>query len=164
MAIASGVPVVPVRFVGGLPAEPGATRLEFPWMLGQQDLWLGRPIAPGTLAALPYKERKELVVGAINALGPPHSDEQPLPGDPALLGAASAWAERTGASAEHAVILETLRRMPAPGAELSQLLAGAAAGLLEVEDDVRGRWLAELAARLLGPRGPSVSVRRQRRG
>ncbi len=52
MAIAARVPIVPVRFVGGLPIEPLATRSEFPIGMGRQDIYLGTPIHPETVAAL----------------------------------------------------------------------------------------------------------------
>ncbi|HRI11096.1 MAG TPA: 1-acyl-sn-glycerol-3-phosphate acyltransferase, partial [Nannocystaceae bacterium] len=54
LAIAAGVDVVPVRFVGGLPIAPSAERLEIPIGHGKQDLWIGRPIPTTELAALPF--------------------------------------------------------------------------------------------------------------
>jgi 1-acyl-sn-glycerol-3-phosphate acyltransferase len=163
MAIATGAHVVPVRFAGGLPVEPSATKLEYPVGMGGQTITVGAAIPPATLAGLPYKERKELVIDAINALGPSAAEETPPAGDPAFAAAAAAWAERTGASIEHAVLLETLRRLAAPGEAVALLLAGARSGRLELADDDRGRWLAELARRLYGPRGPAIVLRAQMR-
>ncbi len=98
------------------------------------------------------------MIDAINGLGPAASEEVPLPPDPEFAAAAREWTESTGASPEHAALFETLRRLGTPGEEISLLLAGARAGRLELRDDARGRWLAELARRLYGPRGPGVTL------
>jgi hypothetical protein len=158
MAIATGAPVVPVRFAGGLPVEPLTAKLEYPVGMGGQQITIGAAIPPAELASLPYKERKERVIDAINGLGAPASGELPLPPDPGFAAAAREWAERTGASQEHAALFETLRRLEAPGVEVSLLLSGARDGSLALRDDPQGRWLAELARRLYGPRGPQVSL------
>ena len=70
MAIATGAPVVPVRFAGGLPVEPLTAKLEYPVGMGGQQITIGAAILPAELASLPYKERKERVIDAINGLGP----------------------------------------------------------------------------------------------
>jgi len=158
MAIATRAPVLPVRFAGGLPIEPLTAKLEYPIGMGGQVITIGTAIQPAELAALPYKERKERVIDAINGLGCAASEEVPLPSDPGFAAAAREWATRTGASPEHAALFETMRRLAAPGEELSLLLAGARAGRLVLRDDARGRWLAELAHRLYGPRGPGVTL------
>jgi len=158
MAIATGAPVVPVRFTGGLPIEPLTTRLEYPVGIGGQQITIGAAIQPAELVALPYKERKERVIDAINGLGPAASEEIPFQPDLEFAAAAAAWATRTGASPEHAALFETLRLLDAPGEEISLLLSGTRTGRLELRDDPRGRWLAELARRLYGPRGPAVTL------
>jgi len=161
MAIATGAPVVPVRFAGGLPVGPLTEKLEYPVGMGGQQITIGAAILPAELATLPYKERKERAIDAINGLGPAASEEVPLQPDPEFGAAAREWSARTGASPEHAALFEMLRRSTAPGAEISLLLAGARSGRLELHDDPQGRWLAELARRLYGPRGPAVSLEGQ---
>jgi 3-oxoacyl-(acyl-carrier-protein) synthase/3-hydroxymyristoyl/3-hydroxydecanoyl-(acyl carrier protein) dehydratase/1-acyl-sn-glycerol-3-phosphate acyltransferase len=162
MALKVRAPIVPVRFVGGLPVKRIPTKLEFPLGCGRQDYWFGAPILPETLEALPFKERKQAVIDAINALGPANSEEEPLPGDPALAGEAAAWAERTGASAEHAVLYRVLADRAATAGvhpDIQRLLDGAHGAGLAAADTAEGRWLAELARRLYGERGPSITVR-----
>jgi 3-hydroxymyristoyl/3-hydroxydecanoyl-(acyl carrier protein) dehydratase/1-acyl-sn-glycerol-3-phosphate acyltransferase len=157
MTLAVGAPVVPVRFIGGLPIEPLAKRIELPIGMGQQEIWFGRPIMPEELAPFAYKERKEKVISAINALGGiPNSEEQPFPGDEAFDAEVRAWSERTGASYENAALLETLRALPEPHPEVVRLLEGARSGRLVLGDSPKDRWLAELAHRLFGDRGPQV--------
>jgi 3-hydroxymyristoyl/3-hydroxydecanoyl-(acyl carrier protein) dehydratase/1-acyl-sn-glycerol-3-phosphate acyltransferase len=150
MALAVRAPIVPVRFVGGLPTEPLPARLEFPLGHGAQDYWLGAPLLPERLEALPYKQRKELVLAAINGLGPPAGEERPSPGDAAFAQAAEAWRARTGTSSEHATLYATLASLPDPHPEVRALLAvarGEDPGALP--EDRRG-WLTELGGRLGG--------------
>jgi acyl transferase domain-containing protein/3-hydroxymyristoyl/3-hydroxydecanoyl-(acyl carrier protein) dehydratase/1-acyl-sn-glycerol-3-phosphate acyltransferase len=156
LALAVGAPIVPVRLAGGLPVEPLETRLEFPVGFGRQDYWLGRPILPEELKALPLKERKEAVLAAMNALGPPLATETPLGGDPQFGAAVEAWRARTGASLEDAVLFVTLAGAKSPGAEVRRLLEGAREGVLRVGAEPRAQWLGRLAQRLFGPRGPRV--------
>jgi hypothetical protein len=77
LAVELNMPVIPVRFVGGLPVDPVPERLEFPFEGGQQDIVIGRPITPAELRELPLRERSRVVIEAIEGLRP--QDEQPLP-------------------------------------------------------------------------------------
>jgi hypothetical protein len=156
MAVEAGVPIVPVRFVGGLPVEPLEERIEFPIGMGSQEYYLGRPILPDELQGLPYKERIDRVVGAINGLGPRADEEVPFEGDPAFAAKVDAWMDETGATEAHATFFRALEELDAPGPEVGQLLEGARAGQLHLDDSPKGRWLKELARRLFGGDGPSV--------
>jgi hypothetical protein len=84
LAIAEGIPVVPVRLVGGLPREPLADCIMLPHQLGGQDFYLGAAIWPEELARLPLGERRRLVLERLNGLGPGLSREQAIPPDPAF--------------------------------------------------------------------------------
>ncbi len=159
MAMKAGATIVPVRFTGGLPAEPLAERIRFPLDHGRQDYWLGSPITPEELGELRYKDRRQVVMEAINALGPSNAEEEPLPGDPAFDAEVDDWAARTGAAAAHAAIYKTLEKLEHPGSEVRRLVEGARAGRLVVGGDPRGRWLAELARRMFGERGPKIEIR-----
>jgi 1-acyl-sn-glycerol-3-phosphate acyltransferase len=80
-AVRRNVSIVPVRFSGGLPMDAAPRKLDFPLHLARQDIWIGRPIAPSSLAPLPYAERVASIRRAIEQLGPPHEIEQPNEGD-----------------------------------------------------------------------------------
>ncbi|MFM2161917.1 MAG: hypothetical protein RLZZ383_1429, partial [Pseudomonadota bacterium] len=67
LAVATGRPIVPLRFVGGLPTTPVTERLDFPVGLGRQALVVGRPILAETLRALPLKARKQAVLEGFRA-------------------------------------------------------------------------------------------------
>lgn len=158
MALTTRAHVVPVRFVGGLPGEPPLeTRTEFPLDMGQQDIHLGRPIPPETFEATPYKERKAIVIDAVNAMGPSNADEEPFAGDADLVRRVAERVARTGVIPEHATLFEILadraRDRPMATHPMIAQLVAADGGALDVDDSPRGRWLAELGRRLLGTMG-----------
>ena len=159
MAMKAGAAIVPVRFIGGLPAETLPERIRFPLGYGRQDYWLGTPLTPETLEALPYKERRSAVMDAINALGPSNDEEQPLPPDPDFELQVDDWVARTGATPEHAAIYKTVEQLERPGRDAARLIEAGRTGRLVVDGDARDRWLAELARRLFGERGPKIEVR-----
>jgi 3-oxoacyl-(acyl-carrier-protein) synthase/3-hydroxymyristoyl/3-hydroxydecanoyl-(acyl carrier protein) dehydratase/1-acyl-sn-glycerol-3-phosphate acyltransferase len=160
MAIELGRPVVPVRFVGGLPAAPVSGEIDFPVSMGQQDIHIGVPISPDELRPLNYRDRRHRVIDAINRLGPANDIEQPLFPQPALAAAAADWSESTGANLGHAVLFCILEQLPDICPEMAALVVGARAGELRVSTTPEGHWLAELASRLFGVRGPKVTTSR----
>jgi acyl transferase domain-containing protein len=156
LAIGAGVSIVPVRFTGGLPKEPVAEKLEYPFAMGRQDYWLGAPIAPAELAALPYKARTERVTSAINALGPAPGQDAPFASDRTLEERVSTLDHLTGAGVGLATILAVLEGIAAPSDAARRLVEGARRGVLETQDTAEDRWLAGLARMLYGPRGAVV--------
>ena len=156
LALAVGAPIVPVRFARGLPVEPAMRRLEFPLRYGRQDYWIGSPILPEVLAALAYRERKDTVLAALNALGPGPDGDVPTAPEPEFEAQVRDWIERTGATHEDAVMYVTLTERTEPTPAVRLLLDAAKSGRLLVSDDERSRWLGRLAKRLFGPHGPEV--------
>jgi 3-hydroxymyristoyl/3-hydroxydecanoyl-(acyl carrier protein) dehydratase/1-acyl-sn-glycerol-3-phosphate acyltransferase len=158
MAIAVDRPIVPVRFVGGLPSTPLAARLELPLGMAKQDYYLGAPILPPELARLSYKARIERVVDAINALGPPNAIEEPHAGDPRLEDSVRGWTNDTGAECGPAALFRLLVGLNDACDETRALVQCAGEREARFEDSPKGRWLAELARMLYGPRGPRVAI------
>ncbi|MED5373175.1 MAG: beta-ketoacyl synthase N-terminal-like domain-containing protein [Myxococcota bacterium] len=173
MALKVNAPIVPVRFVGGLPAADLEARVEFPvglsaegqeppkgqpfaHGLGQQDIWLGAPILPEDIAHLPYGERKRIVIDAINGLGPANAAEAPFSGDLEFGEKVEAWRSSTGATHEHATLLQVLREAESVCPETQAILDGLDGSGFQSEDSEAGAWLAELARRLYGEQGPPV--------
>jgi 1-acyl-sn-glycerol-3-phosphate acyltransferase len=150
LALALDVPVIPVRFIGALPVAPLAERLEFPLGMARQDIWIGRPLAPASLAQLPYGERKRVVIDAINKLGLRNRDERPNPGDPAFATKVANWQTLHGIKHEHATLHEVLRERLHPCDSIRTLLAAASVNELEHDQSAEGRWLARLGRWLLG--------------
>lgn len=84
LALESHLPILPVRFAGGLSQVPQAHGLEFPLDYGQQDYFIGTAIPPESLLTLPYAQRSAYVRQCINQLGPQGQDDVTLPGDPVV--------------------------------------------------------------------------------
>ncbi len=143
MALGVDAPIVPVRFVGGLPAERMESRIEFPIGMGTQDIWFGEPLWPADLAAIPYGDRKKRVIAAINGLGPSNATEQPNPARARFAERVAAHRTKTGVDEEHAALYCVLQDS-ARCAESKALLAGD-----PFEGDATA-WLTELRRRLVG--------------
>ncbi len=150
MAINTDSPLVPIRFTGALPVEKMEKRIEFPIGMGQQDIWIGEPMQPAELKAIPLRERKQLVVNAINGLGPSNEIEEPLPSDPEYAARVRATMAEFGTTEEHATILTVLRDLENPGLETRKILDAAAGGDWDPGDGEKGEWMAEIGRRLLG--------------
>jgi 3-oxoacyl-(acyl-carrier-protein) synthase/3-hydroxymyristoyl/3-hydroxydecanoyl-(acyl carrier protein) dehydratase/1-acyl-sn-glycerol-3-phosphate acyltransferase len=153
LALTLNAPIVPVRFVHGLPREPLEQRIEYPVGMGRQDYYVGAPIEPETLAAMPYKDRTDTVMRAINALGPGHEAEAPFESDPGFEAEVAAWANHHGIDTAHsAVALALLGYAAAHGGAMSEqgrALVEAVRGERVIgHASAEDRWLAELAARL----------------
>lgn len=78
LATNNGLPIVPVKLVGGLPRQKLADKLEFPYQLGRQDYILGEPVPCQTLLDLPYAERSQYILTQLNNLGPLGEVDEPL--------------------------------------------------------------------------------------
>jgi acyl transferase domain-containing protein/3-hydroxymyristoyl/3-hydroxydecanoyl-(acyl carrier protein) dehydratase/1-acyl-sn-glycerol-3-phosphate acyltransferase len=150
LALELQLPIVPVRFFGGLPVEPLARSLDFPLGYGKQDYLLGRPILPEELGSLPYADRRRHVLRALNQVGPPLVEEIPLPQDPLFEAAVASWRTRFGADEARAVVLATLAGLEQRTPEADLIAEGAEQGRLRVPRGPVGAWLAELGRWLCG--------------
>ena len=158
LAIEMGVPIVPVRFSGGLPVEPIDGKAEVPTGHGTQDYWIGEPIEPELLASLPMKERTAHVVGAINTLGGTNANERPNPGDAAFAARVADHQGRTGVSEVFAAMWEVLEDCEDASDETMLLREAMYTGAYESDSTERGEWLDLLASLLLGRRNDSMAV------
>lgn len=127
-AVRLQLPIVPVRFTGGLPVDPIEGKLEFPVGYGAQDYFIGKAITPQELSALPYAERARAVVGAIESLGPAPTEERPAAADPRLQQAVSRRRVETGVGEVEAVFVEVLRGLENPSAQTRAVLAAVLEG------------------------------------
>lgn len=145
LAIARALPIVPVRFAGGLPVEPAAEKLDFPHAMGAQAIHVGPPISAEELRALPSKARLDRARDAIEALGPPRAEEAPSPGDLVFAAEVARHASDHGVELAHAVFACALRERAEPCELTRRLLAREPLG-----DGPDARWAESLAARLFG--------------
>ena len=139
------IPIVPVRFTGGLPVRKMETTLDFPVGYAKQDYYLGRPILPSELLNLPYAEKRKLVIKAINDLGPPNEVESPNPPNHVFMDEVHAWMSETGAPEVKAALFKVLESIEDPTPETKILIQIAHSGEINVEKTPQGRWLAEFA-------------------
>ena len=158
MAIQLRAPIIPVRFFGALPTETMEKRIEFPIHMGQQDLYLGRPLMPEELENIPYKDRKRFVIDAMNDLGQPIPEERPIPGDADFDAKVSAYQAQSGATHEHSTLMEILKALPNPSADSQALLKALETGEFHLTNSPEDKWMAHLAQNLFGPNGPKIIV------
>ncbi len=146
LALSQNVPVVPVRFVGGLPIAESDTRLEFPVNFGSQDYYLGSPIFPDELKGLNYKKQKKIILNAINELGGSPDKEKPNPPDPELKSEIIQYAEEKGISYKFTTILKILERLEEKAAETEMVLKGIEQGKPVVPGikSEKERWLHKM--------------------
>jgi acyl transferase domain-containing protein/3-hydroxymyristoyl/3-hydroxydecanoyl-(acyl carrier protein) dehydratase len=120
LSIKYGIPIIPVRFTGGLPLKATSERLEFPVDFGQQDYNIGDVIGPDDLEVLPYVERAKLVVAAINGLGGSESLDKPLPSDDVFKSLVDDQPQ--GRNEIQRVLWAALQSMPELGDRMQRLL------------------------------------------
>lgn len=140
LALEANLPIVPVRFAGGLPIEPAPDWLDFPLGYARQDFYLGRPLEPEALRALAYSERKAMVLRALNQVGPELRHETPNPPDPAFARAVAAWRSQAGVGEPQAVVLATLDGLTNPD-PLIGLALQAVRGDVALPEGELGAWL-----------------------
>ena len=78
------MPMVPVKFSGGLPRSGNEKKLLFPYGLGRQDVTLGHPLDLEELRGKGNLQRIERVARAINELEPQGEEDDHLTGDRAF--------------------------------------------------------------------------------
>ncbi len=147
MAIESDLPIVPVRFTGGLPVKKLENTLDFPVGYAKQDYYIGTPIMPETLKALNYADRRKMVIKAINRLGGPNKQETPGKPAPQFIKAVESWKQQTGATEVKAVLfkaLDLLTEIPEKKTHATLLKRGHGE-TIKFENNDKGRWLKKLA-------------------
>jgi hypothetical protein len=99
------VPIVCVRFSGGLPVEPlVAGKLEFPIGYTAQAYHFASPIFPDALRRYSLIEQKQVVLETIQKVGPSSDHEVPYPPDAALCAAVEKRMEEDARDEVHAVL------------------------------------------------------------
>ncbi len=150
LALSEGLPIVPVRFSGGLPVEPGSDRLEFPLGFAKQDIYLGAPLDPRSLTALPLGERKARILSALNGPGPDLMMERPNAPDETFRQRVATLVEETGLNPTRATVLQAMIDYPDPDPEVDILLrALQGGGTISGEGDI-DNWLHRLREWFVG--------------
>ncbi len=143
------LPIVPVRFVGGLPVQEMETTLDFPLGYGRQDYYLGKPILVEDIKKLPYAERRRFVMNAINNLGPSPEVEEPLPPNIEFEQAIKNWMKGKDVIEAQAVVFKTLESVTDKTDEIAMALIDRGNGKkVTFNNDEIGRWLEDVAQHL----------------
>ncbi len=152
LAVSKSVPIVPVRFAGGLPVTPVDAPLAFPVDYGQQDFLVGAPLLPEMLAPLSSAERRSRVLDALNGFDGRWQHETPNPADAAFAAEVTTWQKERGVSEVQAALYRALAAAPNPSSETQWLLErvqGKRSKGHTPPDEVK-QWLVGVARQLLG--------------
>ncbi|MEM9220420.1 MAG: 1-acyl-sn-glycerol-3-phosphate acyltransferase [Cyanobacteria bacterium P01_F01_bin.150] len=122
LALDLELPIVPVKFAGGLPIEPLKKRLEFPYGYGQQNYLLGQAIYPGDLRPMDIKERKAHILERLNTLGGAMSGQQPSPADTQFGQGVEEWMAQTNGLEVQAVLYKLMEQRSDSTPDLQALL------------------------------------------
>ncbi|MBP7634528.1 hypothetical protein KBA41_10155 [Candidatus Ozemobacteraceae bacterium] len=131
MPIEKNIPIVPVRFVGGLPAQAIDDRLDFPYDNGKQDYLIGAPILPAELKKLPYGQRPKFVMDQINTLGPAKGKDVLLPPSKEFGAKTRFFMETFGFPKMQAMLFAILQLIDEPCEETALLIKAVTAGKLD---------------------------------
>lgn len=145
LAIDANLPIVPVKFSGGLPVKPLDDVRDFPLGYCKQDYYIGKPIMPEKLAELPYADRRKKVLKAINGLGPSHKVEKPNAPDLDFEKDVTSWMKEKNVNEVQAVLYKALERLDERDEETDLFIKRAYDETVTFGDDEKGRWLSELA-------------------
>ena len=144
------LPIVPVRFARGLPAQAREARFEFPVGYGRQEIWVGAPLGAGELAPLPSVERRTRVLEAINRLGDVLQNEEPCAPDTRFADRVRREREVRGADEAGAVLACVLSDLGEGCAQTRRLRAIVAGEISPDESDPIDAWLSRCAQGLFG--------------
>jgi hypothetical protein len=150
LAVARGVAIVPVRFAGGLPAEPLSEPARFPVGYGKQDVLMGAPLLADELAPLSSAARKVAVLDALNGFQDRWRNEQPAEGDADFAAAVASWQAEHGVDPVQATLYRTLESAADPSEETRRLLAAVRGEEPLAGEDGVTRWLRMVKAGLFG--------------
>lgn len=149
LAVEAKLPIVPVKFSGGLPTVGMKTTNDFPLGYGKQEYHVGRPISYEKLDKMPYAKRRQYVIDAINRLGPSHETEVPNAPDPAFETTVKKWMETNNVSEVQAVIFKALENIPGKlDDESVRLIEKGKKSEIQFSNDEKGRWLSKMAGYL----------------
>ncbi|PLS02326.1 lysophospholipid acyltransferase family protein [Neobacillus cucumis] len=145
LAIQANIPIVPIRFIGGLPIEESDERTEFPIHFGTQDFYVGSPIFPEEIKDLEFSQQKEMILQAINHLGMLANCEKPNKPDLDFSRKVEVCMNQFGVPVEFATILKVWEMKSHPSPELLDFLERLKKSELTFGQSPMEKWLSGLA-------------------
>ncbi|MGA1869675.1 MAG: beta-ketoacyl synthase N-terminal-like domain-containing protein [bacterium] len=122
LSINRDMPIIPVRFIGGLPREGNTIKMELPYRMGQQDYYIGKAIMPDQLACQVYADRKRFILKKINTLGPSLEEEKPLSGDSTFIEKVEYLEKQFNMTPIQAIFFKIISGIERPSAETSRFI------------------------------------------
>ena len=151
VALDLNLPILPLRYSGGLPVEPLPEIVSFPDGFGQQDYTLGQPLMPEQLRRLPRPKAAEWVVETLNLMTPTPEAEQPLPRAPQRAERIRALCAEHGVTEIQAAVILALQTLADPSATTRSLLSFPKTGVAGLVAPAAERaWHAEVAGWIWG--------------
>jgi 1-acyl-sn-glycerol-3-phosphate acyltransferase len=154
LAVEKNVPIVPVRFVGGLPMTPLRKRIEFPVGFGKQEIWIGPPIKPKMLFNKSSSQRQELVLKTMNGFSGKWREDFFSAPDVDFQESVERYNRKFCITETQAVLYRAVKCLEAPSPQLAKLIAA----MEEIKNGVQlldincicDRWLASCSEALFG--------------
>lgn len=150
LALELNLPIIPVKFIGGLPIKPLEKRLDFPIHYTYQNYHLGKVIYPVDIKPIANLERKKLILERLNNLGGKPDTSFPNQPDMNFEKEVQSWMKRMGVSEIHAVLYKMLEKIDNPSHVVKALVKGIGQGKLLVSNTPEEYWLGEFAKWLSG--------------
>ncbi len=120
-SIKNDMPIVPIRFVGGLPVKNDQP-LVFPHRFGKQDYYFGSPIHTNEFISLSLMDRSAKVLNALNDLGPDPTLEKPIAARNKISNKLNSIVKNKDNTNYKAVLFELLKQFPSPSDETIKIL------------------------------------------
>ena len=118
LALELNLPIIPVKFTGGLPIKPLEKRLDFPLHYTYQNYHLGKAIYPEDIKYIGNLERKNLILKRLNNLGNEKDKNFPNQPDFNFEKEIQSWMKKTEVSEIHAVFYKVLKEIHNPTNEV----------------------------------------------
>lgn len=134
LAIEKNIPIVPIRFVGGLPMNnESSKKLDFPHNYGRQDYYIGKPILPKNLKKLFYGQRPKYIMERINNLGPLNDEDTTIPPVTKFIEKQKFLVNNLGLPQIQAMLFAMLGLIDDPCEETAKLLKAVKSGKLDID-------------------------------
>jgi 1-acyl-sn-glycerol-3-phosphate acyltransferase len=141
LARETGMPVIPVRFTGAVPVESMDNYLDFPFGFCRQSYHLGDPVTAADLASTHPRDRRPMVVDAINRAAMPPEEEVASAVNPVMRQAVQAFMNETATSQVKAVLVSCLRALDGVGPDTARVLDAVNGQQLVLDGGDHDAWL-----------------------
>ncbi len=142
----ANLPIVPVRFAGGLPVDKLKAPLDFSINYCKQNYYIGKPILPSDLQSIPYAERRKYVIKALNDIGPSIEKENPNPPDPDFQNNVTEWMKEKNVTEVQAVLFKVMEQVTKDSDDdVMEIISKGYGKKVTFSKNEKGKWLQALS-------------------